>query len=155
DGDEASALERELALRARLGLEVERLRASAARRLEPALAPSLRLAPGGPRGHALDPRALGAALGAAVGRRGGRPRARAAGARLDADGDAVRGVALEDGSRVAATNVVVAAGVWSGGLGGLAAGRLVPLRPVKGQILRLHDPAGPGLLTRVIRMGPS
>ncbi len=31
----------------------------------------------------------------------------------------------------------------------------MPLRPVKGQILRLHDPAGPGLLTRVIRMGPS
>jgi glycine oxidase len=26
------------------------------------------------------------------------------------------------------------------------------VRPVKGQILRLHDPAGPGLLTRVVRM---
>ena len=45
---------------------------------------------------------------------------------------------------------VLAAGVWSGELGDTA-----PLRPVKGQILRLHDPAGPGLLTRVIRMGPS
>src|SRR6201999_1733544 len=31
----------------------------------------------------------------------------------------------------------------------------VPLRPVKGQIMRLHDPAGPGLLQRVIRMGSS
>ena len=30
----------------------------------------------------------------------------------------------------------------------------MPLRPVKGQILRLHDPAGPGLLTRVLRMSP-
>ncbi len=28
------------------------------------------------------------------------------------------------------------------------------MRPVKGQILRLRDPAGPGLLTRVIRMQP-
>ena len=30
--------------------------------------------------------------------------------------------------------------------------RAIPVRPVKGQILRLHDPAGPGLLTRVLRM---
>ena len=28
----------------------------------------------------------------------------------------------------------------------------VPVRPVKGQILRLRDPAGPGLLTRVVRL---
>jgi glycine oxidase len=28
----------------------------------------------------------------------------------------------------------------------------VPVRPVKGQIMRLHDPAGPGLLHRVVRM---
>jgi glycine oxidase len=28
------------------------------------------------------------------------------------------------------------------------------VRPVKGQILRLRDPAGPGLLTRVLRMDP-
>ena len=27
-----------------------------------------------------------------------------------------------------------------------------PIHPIKGQILRLHDPAGPGLLTRVLRM---
>jgi len=40
-------------------------------------------------------------------------------------------------------------------LRGLPADQLVALRPVKGQILRLHDPAGPGLLTRVIRMGTS
>ena len=28
----------------------------------------------------------------------------------------------------------------------------VPVHPVKGQIIRLHDPSGPGLLTRVLRM---
>ena len=39
DRDEAEALERELALRTELGLAVERLLPSAARRLEPALAP--------------------------------------------------------------------------------------------------------------------
>ena len=30
----------------------------------------------------------------------------------------------------------------------------MPLRPVKGQIIGLHDPAGPGLLARVLRMQP-
>jgi glycine oxidase len=51
--------------------------------------------------------------------------------------------------------VVVAAGVWSGRLPGIPDEVQVPLRPVKGQILRLHDPSGPGLLTRVLRMGPT
>jgi glycine oxidase len=155
DADEAAALERELALRAKLGLEVQRLRASAARRVEPALAPSLRLALDVPGDHAVDPRALVAALATALQRCGGELRTGSAVASLDVAGDAVRGVVLDDGSRIAAERVVVAAGVWSGSLGGLPDDRLVPLRPVKGQILRLHDPAGPGLLTRVIRMGPS
>jgi glycine oxidase len=154
DADEASALERELALRERLGLEVQRLRASAARRLEPGLAPSLRLALDVPGDHAVDPRTMVAALAAAILRGGGELRTGTAVTSLDVAGDSVRGVVLGDGSHVAARQVVVAAGVWSGSLGGLPADRLVPLRPVKGQILRLHDPAGPGLLTRVIRMGP-
>jgi glycine oxidase len=155
DADEADALERELTLRTTLGLDVRRLRASAARRLEPGLAPSLRLALDVPGDHAVDPRALVTALTAALGRAGGELRTGAPVASLQVAGDAVHGVVLDDGSRVAAEQVVVAAGVWSGSLGGLSPERLVPLRPVKGQILRLHDPAGPGLLTRVIRMGPS
>jgi glycine oxidase len=51
--------------------------------------------------------------------------------------------------------VVIAAGVWSGRLDGPAGAERPVLRPVKGQILRLHDPGGPGLLTRVVRMGTS
>src|SRR3954447_7974061 len=43
DGDEKEALERELELRTRLGLRAQRLLPSAARELEPALAPSIRL----------------------------------------------------------------------------------------------------------------
>jgi glycine oxidase len=46
---------------------------------------------------------------------------------------------------------VLAAGAWTDGLGGLPANARVPVRPVKGQILRLRDPAGPGLLRRVVR----
>ena len=62
DGDEAEALERQLALRRSLGLEVERLRPSQARRAEPALAPTVRLALDVPGDAAVDPRRLVAAL---------------------------------------------------------------------------------------------
>ena len=50
------------------------------------------------------------------------------------------GVALAGGERVEATNVVVAAGAWSGLLEGIE--ELLPVRPVKGQLLRL-SPRGP------------
>jgi glycine oxidase len=52
---------------------------------------------------------------------------------------------------VHARDVVVAMGAWSGGLAGLPEGAGVDVRPVKGQIMRLHDPAGPGLLDGVVR----
>lgn len=155
DADEAEALERELALRRRFGLEVERLLPSEARRREPGLAPALRLALDVPSDHAVDPRMLVPALAAAVRRAGGEVREGAPVAAVEVTAGAVRGVALEDGSTVGADQVVVAAGVWSGGLGGIPDALRVPLRPVKGQIMRLHDPTGPGLLRRVIRMGPS
>jgi glycine oxidase len=67
----------------------------------------------------------------------------------------VRGVALQGGERVPAEHVVVAAGAWTGGLEGIPAQAMIPVHPVKGQVLRLHDPAGQGLLTRVIRTGSS
>jgi glycine oxidase len=155
DADEAEALERELALRQRFGLRVQRLRASEARRREPGLAPALRLALDVPDDHAIDPRALTPALAAAVLAAGGEVRELTAAAALDLAGGRVDGVVLADGSAVRAAQVVIAAGVWSGELAGVPDGGHVPVRPVKGQIMRLHDPAGPGLLQRVIRMGPS
>ncbi len=151
DGDEAEALVRELAMRERLGLRVQRLRASEARRREPALSPTLRLALDVPDDHAIDPRRLTAALAQAVGRAGGEVREGARVAQLEIAGGRVRAVALADGERVPADQVVLAAGVWSGEIAGIPPRSRVPVRPVKGQILRLHDPAGPGLITRVIR----
>src|SRR5437764_7886058 len=71
DADEAEALGRELALRTRLGLSVTRLRGSEARALEPALAPTLRLALEIPDDHAIDPRRLIVALSIALQRAGG------------------------------------------------------------------------------------
>jgi glycine oxidase len=52
---------------------------------------------------------------------------------------------------VYAGDVVVAMGAWSGLLQGLPEGADADVRPVKGQIMRLRDPAGPGLLEGVVR----
>lgn len=155
DNDEAAALERELALRLRFGLAVERLRASEARRREPGLAPALRLALDVPDDHAIDPRRLTAALVQAVRHAGGQVREQTEVDSVELIGGRVSGARLRDGSVVRAGAVVLAAGVWGPEVEGIPDGARVPVSPVKGQILRLHDPAGPGLLTRVVRMGPS
>jgi glycine oxidase len=138
-----------------LHLPVERLRASEARRREPALAPALRLALDVPGDHAVDPRMLLPALAAAVRAAGGEVCEHAAVAGVALTGGQIRGVVLQDGSTMRTERVVIAAGVWSPQLSGLPEADRIPVRPVKGQIMRLHDPAGPGLLKRVIRMGPT
>jgi glycine oxidase len=148
DRDEAEALDHELTIRRRFGLEVSRLRPSQARGLEPALAPTLRAALEFAEDHVIDPRPLCAALAEAVRRSGGELRSDAEVAAVEIED----GVVLGDGERLSAPRVLIAAGVWSGSVAGIPDEARVPIRPVKGQILRLHDPAGPGLLTRVLRM---
>ena len=133
DRDEAQALERERDLRERFGLRVERLLPSAARSLEPALAPTLRSALHLPDDHAVDPRRVCEAL------------ARAA---QDAGAVLRPGAEVDELAALPAEQVVVAAGPWSGAFGDEAR-----VRPVKGQSLRLRDPSGPGLLERVVRWG--
>jgi glycine oxidase len=148
DRDEAEALDRELALRERLGLAVQRLLPSAARRLEPALAPTMRLALAVPGDHATNPRATVTAL-AEAGRRVGVVLCTGRTVeRVTSERAKIAGVQLDDGSVVATTCVVVAAGAWSGAIAGLPP---VALRPVKGQIMRLRDPRGPGMLERIVR----
>jgi len=153
DDDEARELERKLAFRESLGLRVQRLRASEARELEPALAPTLRLALSAPDDHAVDPRVALAALRRACELEGVAVRERAAVARIELDdsGRRANGVSLTDGERLSAAAVVLAAGPWSGELAGLPDDARLPVRPVKGQILRLRDPSGPGLLRRAVR----
>lgn len=154
DADEAEALERELAFRRDLGLPVRRLLPSAARALEPALAPTLRLGLEIPDDHAIDPRALTAALADAFRAAGGSLATGTEVTEVVYDGERVRGVRLADGRSLEAEQTVIAAGPWSAGLPGLPDDARVPLRPVKGQILGLRDPSGPGLVGRVIRMQP-
>jgi glycine oxidase len=152
DGDEAEALARELELRHSLGLAVNRLRPSEARRREPALAPTLRMALEIPDDHAIDPRKLSASLAVGLERAGGELCLSAAVGDVMVEGARVGGVRLADGQAIAAENVVVAAGPWASSLDGIPEGARIPIHPIKGQILRLHDPSGPGLLTRVLRM---
>jgi glycine oxidase len=154
DRDEAEALERLLAFRRRIGLDVERLRPSEARRREPALAPTVRLALDMPGDHSIDPRKLVASLADACERAGGELRRARVGS-LTTQGDRVTGVTLADGAHVAAEQVVAAAGVQVARLEGLPDAARVPVRPVKGQIMRLRDPRRnrphPPLVERTIR----
>jgi glycine oxidase len=151
--DEARELERQFALRESLGLRVERLRASEARELEPALAPTVRLAFAAPDDQSVDPRVVLAALRGACESEGVRLREHASVSRVELDGAGRRatGVRLADGERVGAGALVLAAGPWSAELAGLPERARVPVRPVKGQILRLRDPSGPGLVRRAVR----
>ena len=153
DEDEARELERQLDFRHSIGLAVSRLLPSAARALEPALAPTMRLALEAPDDHSVDPRLVLSALHRACLASGVDVREHTPVERVDVDaaGERVSGVTLCDGQRLGAERVVLAAGPWTETIGGLPDHARVPVRPVKGQILRLRDPAGPGLLTRVLR----
>jgi glycine oxidase len=151
DEDGARELERQFAFRASLGLRVERLRPSESRRREPALAPTVRLALQAPDDHSVDPRLVLAALREACVSAGVKLREQSPVARVEVDEDGVSAVVLASGERLAGRRVVLAAGPWSERIDGLPAGAGIPVRPVKGQILRLRDPAGPGLLSMVVR----
>jgi glycine oxidase len=153
DRDEAEALDRELEMRHRLGLSVKRLLPSEARSLVPSLAPAVRLALEVAGDHAVDPRRLGAALVVAARDAGVELRAGVEVRSLETSpGGEVSGVRLAGGAQLAAAQVVISAGAWADAIDGIPEEARVPIHPVKGQILRLHDPAGPGLLTRVLRM---
>jgi glycine oxidase len=152
DEDEARELERQIAFRDSLGLSTKRLRASEAREREPALAPAVRLALEAPDDHSVDPRSVLDALDVACRAAGVVVREQAPVARIEtqAGGERVAGALLRDGEHVEAERVVIAMGAWSGELEGIS-GTGVPVRPVRGQLLRLRDPSGPGLLRRVVR----
>ena len=127
--DDLAEARRLWAYQTSVGLPVTPLPAAVLREREPALHPRLR---GGAltTDHQVDPRRLLAALAAA---------ARAAGVRI------VTG-RVDDLAALPAGRVVVAAGCGSARLTGL------PVRPVKGQLLRLRAPdGGAAVLRHVIR----
>lgn len=150
DDDDLRALDDLHRYHLELGLGGERLRARECRSLEPLLSPRLRggiLVTGD---HQVDTRAVTAALLTAA-RAAGVALRRERVAELCVAGGRTTGVRLAGGEVVAAGATVLAAGCWSSALPGLPASAAPPVRPVKGQILRLRGPADPALLGHNLR----
>ena len=151
DRDEADEVRRLYEFQRSLDLAVEWLGPRACRRLEPGLAP---FCAGGSlaRDEAqVDPRALGLALLRAVEGVGGTV---VAGAEVVApllDGERLAGVATADGRSWPAGEVLLATGCWSGSGEWLPERARPPVRPVKGQLLRLRTVDGLPLCDRIVR----
>ncbi len=150
DGGDRALLEDLYRYQLSLGLDPQLLSSRECRSLEPFLAPGIRgglLAPGD---HQVHNRLLAQALEVAVERAGVRlVRDRVTTVLVDAG--RVAGVALATGEHLSTGTVVLAAGCWTGQIAGLPDGALPPVRPVKGQILRLKGPAQAPLLGRNLR----
>ncbi|UQA95974.1 glycine oxidase ThiO [Streptomyces halobius] len=154
DADDRAHLRELHALQTRSGLDSQWLSGRECRRLEPMLAPGVR---GGLRvdgDHQVDPRRLASALLIACERAGVTFRHGRA-ARLTVSGGRASGVELADGTRLSAGQTVLAAGSDSGRLAGVPEDVLPPVRPVKGQVLRLRMPDAPAggstFLSRTVR----
>lgn len=148
DAADLAALRDQHSLGEQLGVRTELVAGRAMRELEPMLAAGL---PGGlyaPDDHQVDPRRLHEALQEAGRRRG--VRAVASDGEVEVDDDRVRGVRLLGGEVLACDRVVVATGAWSGRVRGLPDEAQVPVRPVKGQTLRMRLP-GRSRIGRVVR----
>lgn len=139
DADDRAHLRELHALQRRSGLESEWLSGRECRRLEPMLAPGVR---GGLRvdgDDQIDPRRLTAALVAAC-ERAGVVFHRTWAERLSVVRERAAGVVTRDGDVLGAGQVVLAAGSLSGRLAGVPDDLLPPVRPVKGQVVRLTVP---------------
>ncbi|GGW90602.1 glycine oxidase ThiO [Streptomyces malachitofuscus] len=151
DADDRAHLRELHALQQRSGLDAQWLSGRECRRLEPMLAPGVR---GGLRvdgDHQIDPRRLAAALVTACERSGVTVR-RTRAERLVVAGGRATGVVTADGVELGAGQVVLAAGSLSGRLAGVPKDVLPPVRPVKGQVLRLTMPERHGpFLSRTVR----
>lgn len=151
DADDRAHLRELHALHERSGLDSQWLTGRECRRLEPMLAPGVR---GGLRvdgDHQIDPRRLASALLTAC-ERAGVTLHRAWAERLAVRRDRAAGVVTADGDELGAGQVVLAGGSWSGRLAGVPAEVLPPVRPVKGQVLRLTMPDRPEpFLSRTVR----
>ncbi|MET8979764.1 glycine oxidase ThiO [Streptomyces sp. NPDC004539] len=151
DADDRAHLRELHALQQRSGLESEWLSGRECRRLEPMLAPGVR---GGLRvdgDHQVDPRRLAAALVVAC-ERAGVALHRKWAERLEVAGGRATGVHARGGTFFGAGQVVLAGGSLSGRLAGVPDAVRPPVRPVKGQVLRLAVPAAYApFLSRTVR----
>jgi glycine oxidase len=141
DRDDLEEVRRLHSFQRSLGLDAEWLTGRECRDLEPGLSPRVGGGVLAAHDHQADPRATLAALRAALEHEGGEV----------VEGVEVAGVEehalVTSAGTVRAEHVVVAAGAWSAGL----APDAPPVRPVKGQVLRLREGAGSALASRIVR----
>jgi glycine oxidase len=142
--DDQARLHHHLVFQQKLGLPLHWITAAETRRREPHLAGKLAGAVWSPEDHQVDNRKLAAALRIAAERAGAVVREHAPVKEIAIVGPRADGIVLEDGTRIVADTVVLAAGAWSRGIAGLAPELRPPVRPIKGQMLALRmDPAAP------------
>jgi glycine oxidase len=152
DDDDRRHLEELARVHRLLELDSEWLGARDCRALEPSLSPRIR---GGLRvagDWQVDNRALVTALLAAMTTRGIDLRRRALRV-LTGTEEAITGGELDDGTVVSCGAVVIASGPWSVAIPGLPEVARPPVRPVKGDIIRVLGSADEPVLTRAIRAG--
>ena len=155
DPGDYAALIRLTAFRRSAGLDAEELDSRACRQLEGFLTPDVHGGVLFAGDWSVDNRRYAAALRAAAAAAGVRIVRDRVSQVLVHDGRAA-GVRLADGGEtgpdVSSGAVVVAAGCWSGAVGGLPDPLRAAVRPVKGQLLRLRHPAGmPPVISHTIR----
>ena len=167
DSDDLAVLGEFRALQESFGVTVQPLTGRECRAAEPLLDPSVRGGLLAPDDASVDPRLLTSALLMAATGAGVRL-IRSAAVEVTVTGGRADGAVLADGTGLRADWVVLAAGWRSGSLAGLPPDAVPPVRPVKGQILRLRPGPGgpvpggtvaggsapggpPGLLTRTVR----
>ncbi|MBV8194663.1 MAG: FAD-dependent oxidoreductase, partial [Candidatus Dormibacteraeota bacterium] len=138
DADDLAAIDRDHRFRERLGLDVQRLSGAACRERFPLLAPGIRGGVLARHDAQVDPRRVVDALRAACD--AADVNEVAASPSLLIEHGAVAGV-MVGGERINARAAVIAAGAWSPAVGGLPDHAKPPVRPVKGQIVRLRDPS--------------
>jgi glycine oxidase len=151
DADDAARLRTFADFLDRTGIRCERLTGRDCRSYEPLLAPAIRSGLLIAEDWSCDNRLLLRAVGAAARQVGVAEVAGFVHAVTSRDGQ-VTGVELADGSTVVAQQVVIANGAWAAQIAGIPT---LPVRPVKGQILRL-DPgrlACPSLQVRAFTKG--
>jgi glycine oxidase len=148
--DDQATIAHHLEFQRQLALPLEWLSAAATRAREPRLAGKIAGALFSPEDHQVDNRKLAHALRIAAEQAGVDIREHQPVKEFVVHGGQARGVVLNDGTSVPADIVVLAAGAWSRGIGGLPPDRRPPVRPIKGQMLALRmDPAAP-LLSHVL-----
>jgi len=148
--DDQARLHHHLVFQQKLGLPLQWITPAETRRREPHLAGKLAGAVWSPEDHQVENRKLAAALKIAAERAGASIREHTPVKEISVTGGHADGLVLNDGSKVEADVVVLAAGAWSRSIGGVPSELRPPVRPIKGQMLALRMDAAAPLVNHVI-----